>query len=75
MIREKVISIILERIELPKENIDQFRFLDTGMIDSFSLVQLIMEIEEEFDIEFSTQDTQSDEFRYIGGLVNIISMK
>lgn len=76
-IRQKVIDIMSDKITLPnaEHDIDSFRFLDSGQIDSFSLVQLIMDVEEEFEIEFSTQDTQSDEFRYIGGLVNIISMK
>lgn len=76
-IKNKVIAIISDKIVLPDLDcdIDIFRFLDSGQIDSFSLVQLIMDIEEEFEIEFSAQDTQSDEFRYIGGLVNIISNK
>ena len=31
--------------------------------------------EDKFDIEFSAEDTQSDEFRTIGGLVKMITDK
>lgn len=38
-------------------------------------MQFIMEIEEEFDIELTPDDTQSEEFRTLGGLALIIDRK
>ena len=54
---------------------DQYRFLDEGHIDSMGLTQFIFEIENEYDFEFSPEESQSDEFRYIGGIVGLISNK
>tara|TARA_B110000495_G_C22401860_1_gene256657 strand:+ start:94 stop:354 length:261 start_codon:yes stop_codon:yes gene_type:complete len=49
-----------------------YRFLETGHIDSFKLNEFIMEIEDQFDIVLSPEDTQSEEFRSISGLIEII---
>ncbi len=49
-----------------------YRFLETGHIDSFKLNDFIMEIEDQFDIILSPDETQSEEFRSIGGLIEII---
>ena len=49
-----------------------YRFLETGHIDSFKLNEFIMEIEDQFDIVLSPEDTQSEKFRSISGLIEII---
>lgn len=73
-----LVDLLLERAELPDSKQSEyhtFRFLDAGIIDSFNLMQFIMEIEEEFDIELTPDDTQSEEFRTLGGLALIIDGK
>jgi len=50
----------------------RFEFLNQGHIDSFGLMNLIMTIEDEFDVTLSAEDTQSEEFRSIGGTIKII---
>tara|TARA_B100001105_G_scaffold249006_1_gene235412 strand:- start:193 stop:453 length:261 start_codon:yes stop_codon:yes gene_type:complete len=73
-----LVDLLLERAELPDSKQSEyltFRFLDAGIIDSFNLMQFIMEIEEEFDIELTPDDTQSEEFRTLGGLALIIDSK
>ncbi len=52
-----------------------YRFLETGHIDSFGLNDFIMEIEDEFDITLTPEDAQSEEFRTIGGLTEIIKSR
>ena len=49
-----------------------YRFLETGHIDSFKLNEFIMEIEDQFNIALIPEDMQSEEFRSIGGLIEII---
>jgi acyl carrier protein len=49
-----------------------YRFLETGHIDSFKLNEFIMEIEDQFNIALSPEDMQSEEFRSIDGLIEII---
>ena len=49
-----------------------YRFLEVAHIDSFGLNEFIMEIEDQFNIVLSPEDNQSEEFRSVGGLVQLI---
>lgn len=74
----KLLNLLAERTELSATKQSEYysyRFLDAGIIDSFNLMQFIMEIEEEFNIELTPDDTQSEEFRTLGGLALIIDSK
>ena len=57
----------INQINLNDEDFLNFRYLDSGHIDSFEIMHLIVNIEAE--------DTESDEFRYIEGLVEMIEKK
>ena len=57
------------------DEILNYRYLDAGHIDSFGLIQFIIAIEEEFNIKLEPKDTESDEFRYVGGLIKLIEAK
>ena len=75
-IAEKVIAILEREDPLPEANLEDkldYRYLDTGHIASFSIMNLIVELEDTFDIKLSSEDTQSDQFRTARGLVSIIS--
>ncbi len=50
----------------------KFNYLESDRIDSFEIIQLIVGIESEFKILIEANDTESDEFRTIGGLIKII---
>jgi acyl carrier protein len=70
-----IISLLEKHSSVPGQDAKEkraYRFLETGHIDSFKLNEFIMEIEDQFDIVLSPDDTQSDEFRSIGGLIEII---
>lgn len=47
-------------------------YLDNGIIDSLGIIMMITEFEETFDIRFSAEDMQSQEFQTVGGLIEII---
>ena len=51
----------------------ELAYLDTGLIDSFGLIEMITVLEEEFAIRFDAADLHSKEFRTIGGLISIIT--
>lgn len=70
-----IISLLEKHGSVPGEDEKEkraYRFLETGHIDSFKLNEFIMEIEDHFAIVLSPEDTQSEEFRSIGGLIEII---
>ena len=50
-------------------------YLDEGHVDSIGLIQFILEVEEFFDISFTSQDTNSDQFRNVLGLCQIVEKK
>ena len=54
------------------EAIKAYRYLDAGHINSFALFPFIMELEDQFGVSFSAEDTQSDEFRTVGGVVGMV---
>lgn len=58
-----------------KESILQYRYLEVGHIDSFGIINFILAIEDEFNISLIPEDTESDEFRSIEGLIKIIINK
>ena len=57
MDRDRVLNFVIGFLEkkgkLPEDKMEllNYRYLDVGHIDSFGMVQLLMSIEEEFNIE------------------------
>lgn len=59
MIFEKLKSIISDELNVPEEDIDMdTSFQDDLNADSLDLFQVIMAIEEEFDLEISNEDAE-----------------
>lgn len=58
-----------------KKSILQYRYLDVSHIDSFGIINFILALEDEFDVSLTSEDTESDEFRSIEGLIKIITKK
>ena len=54
---------------------DSEDIFSAGLIDSFSVIELINFCENEFKIKFDSVDFQKDEFRTIEGIASIISNK
>lgn len=50
----------------------QVNYFEAGLIDSFGVIELITEIEQNFDIRFSEKHFQERRFATIGGLGELI---
>lgn len=77
---ETIKHFIIEELEKkqtlpPNININEYRFLDEGHIDSLASMAFILRIEDEFNVELSQADMISEEFRTVGGLSSIINEK
>ena len=72
-IEDKVKKIIAEKLSVDMEEvIPEASFVDDLGADSLDLVELIMSMEEEFDVEISDEDaekitTVKDAYEYVGG--------
>jgi acyl carrier protein len=71
-IEDKVKKIIAEKLSVDMEEvIPEASFVDDLGADSLDLVELIMSMEEEFDVEISDEDaekitTVKDAYEYVG---------
>jgi acyl carrier protein len=64
----------IKPLNMSDEELLNYRYLDNHL-DSFGIMQFIMAVEEEFGITLDPQDTESEEFRTIGGVIEIIKRK
>ena len=75
-IKKFIVKYIEKKGKLPKEiDLEKFNYIDTGYIDSMSLIKFVVELEQKFDIEITDDDMMLPEFRTIGGVVKIIKEK
>ncbi len=50
-------------------------YYKAGLVDSFGIIELIVEIENNFSIKFDDSDFKKKEFRTIKGLENLIKSR
>lgn len=77
-IRKKVLEILERKNTIPLQSLEEkldYRYLDEGHLDSFSILNFIIELESQFDIKLTAEDTESDNFRTPGGIARMISEK
>ena len=68
---EKVKSIIVEQLGVPSEDVtDEASFIEDLGADSLDIVELIMALEEEYDIEIS--DEEAEKIQTVGDAVNYV---
>jgi len=62
-LEEKVIGIIMEQLDVTREEcVVEASFIDDLGADSLDLVELIMTVEEEFNIEVPDEDAEKIKF-------------
>jgi D-alanine--poly(phosphoribitol) ligase subunit 2 len=73
-ILEKILDFFRQKgIDVDKESdLENVRYLDRGWLDSFDLIDFITYLESEFEVEIPPEELQKDEFRTIGGVVDVI---
>jgi acyl carrier protein len=73
-LEEKVISIIMEQLDVTREEcIAEASFIEDLGADSLDLVELIMEMEETFDVQIA--DNELEKIRTIKDVLDFIKSK
>lgn len=73
-LEERVIEIIMEQLDVTREECDtKASFIDDLGADSLDLVELIMEMEENFGIQMS--DEELEKTRTIQDVINYLKSK
>lgn len=78
--KEKVTTFIVGLLEKKKPlpngiDVSKYAYIDDGHIDSLALMKFILEVEDAFDIEIEDTDIQTEGFRTVGGLIDIVAAK
>lgn len=75
-IAQKVIKIIrklsLQVKELDDAQLLAIDYLDKALIDSLQIIEMITQLEEDFKIKFLPEQLESDKFRTLKGVSEII---
>lgn len=73
-VKEKVISIVSEQLNIPKDDIKlESAFVADLKADSLDLVELVMEFEDEFGVQIPESD--QDKIQTVGNAVDYIMEK
>jgi len=72
-IRQRVIDIVCEHLAVNKDQVtDNTSFIEDIGADSLDIVELVMELEEEFDIQIP--DDQAEKIKTVGEAVEYIKV-
>jgi acyl carrier protein len=73
-IEEKVTKIVAEQFEVPAEKITmKSLFMDDLKADSLSVVELVLAIEEAFNLEIPDED--AEKIKTVGDVVNYVKAR
>lgn len=71
IIMEKIIQIIKTINPLAKVD-ETTKLLDEHTLDSLSMITLVSELEDEFDVEISARDIVPENFQTVGAIAELI---
>ncbi|MDE2600352.1 MAG: acyl carrier protein [Rhodocyclaceae bacterium] len=74
--KEFILAELSRKGRLPAEaDLDTLDYRKAGYVDSIGLIKFILNLEREFDIEFSEDEVGSEGFRVVGSLSSLIEAK
>lgn len=70
--KEKILKILQE--VHPDEDFEHAKqMIDDGILDSFDIIQIVMEMNETFDVEIQVEDLQPENFNTVDAMVELIT--
>ena len=72
--KDKVIEILMDLVP-DFEYSDDVKLLDDGILDSFDIVNLVLEINEEFGVEIGVEDVSGENFETVDSICELIKEK
>lgn len=72
--KDKVIEILMDLVP-DFEYSDDVKLLDDGILDSFDIVNLVLEINEEFGVEIGVEDVSEENFETVDLICELIKEK
>jgi len=80
MVKQMVEDYILEALQREysfKPGVDVYAidFIKEGYMNSLAIVQFVVELEDEFGIEFTDDELASPDFKVVGKLIKLVEKK
>jgi methoxymalonate biosynthesis acyl carrier protein len=72
LIRNNVTSVVCKTLTLESIKFEEDLF-DTGLLDSLSMVQLMVALEEEFSIRIEPEDLDFEDYRSVKSMTEMIN--
>ncbi|MBO0860341.1 MAG: acyl carrier protein [Chloracidobacterium sp.] len=73
-IQEQVTSLFAKKLNLDVASVET-DLIETGMLDSLALVELLAQLEESFDFSISTDDLEIENFRTIADIAGFVAQR
>jgi acyl carrier protein len=73
-LQQQVASLFAEKLNLDVASVET-DLIETGLIDSLALVELLAELEESFDVSISTDDLELENFRSITNIAGFLAQR
>lgn len=73
---EFILKNIQKKYTIPEgTDIYFLNYIEQGYIDSLGLIKFIVELEDEFDIEFTDDELNLPSIKIVGGLIKLVERK
>ena len=72
MMKEKLLAV-LEEIRPDVDFAHEKKLIDDGVLDSFDIIQVVMELNEAFQIDINVEDLEPDNFNTIEAMMELIT--
>ena len=73
-IRQKLTELFAKKLNLEVSSVDT-NLVETGLLDSLALVELLAQLEETFGISVSTDDLEFENFRSIASIAGFVAQR
>lgn len=71
--KEFILNFLEERgIDTSENDFENVNFIESGYVDSFSIMSLMMEIEGQFQYKISPEQISNSKYQSVNGLVNLL---
>lgn len=75
-VKDFIINFIERDYSLPEDlDLMNLNYAESGYVDSISMIQFIVEIEEEFNITFSNDELNDPDIKIVGKLIELVNSK
>lgn len=68
---EKMMKI-LQEIRPDVDFANEKKLIDDGILDSFDIIQVVMELNEAFEVEINVEDLEPDNFNTVGAMWELV---